>query len=376
MPREQIEQRVWLDGQVRRDIFEKSRHKCARCGRILAYKDMTVDHVIPLSKGGTNDPTNLVCLCEECNKKKSNDIVDPKDYFGYLPDPDATQRMFEDYLESTDWLQRDCLIPIDHFTLDTCTAVYMERQRRVYRFPATVHVDKMTQEEAFDFLQGFKEHLTPLERDSIVKSVDDLVVPHYKVTQNGRTLFVFAACIDKQDDNSRPCEFMQTTSGSKNSIDLTVTSNIEYMKTVNLTRASGNIAEVIKAVIGEIQKTLRKHAPKSVMDIMTRCMYSDDVMVAALATINHQDPTKSDIKSAPQNGKDMSDGGQVALKMILTQYNLNKEMNVRKPKAKDVRDYVKEHKLQASIDDQIKNERTIEQKRQIQHRKSKRKKRT
>lgn len=41
--------------------------KCADCG---SCEDLTVDHVIPLVKGGTNAPINLRVLCRRCNSQK------------------------------------------------------------------------------------------------------------------------------------------------------------------------------------------------------------------------------------------------------------------------------------------------------------------
>ena len=46
---------------------------CYICGDKLAD---TIDHVIPLSKGGTNDINNLRPACYECNWKKGDKILD------------------------------------------------------------------------------------------------------------------------------------------------------------------------------------------------------------------------------------------------------------------------------------------------------------
>lgn len=42
---------------------------CAYCGK---NKPNTIDHVIPLSKGGTNNIDNLIPVCVNCNSKKGN----------------------------------------------------------------------------------------------------------------------------------------------------------------------------------------------------------------------------------------------------------------------------------------------------------------
>lgn len=45
----------------------KFRHKCAIC---FQYKPLTKDHVIPLSKGGSDNIENIQPLCRNCNSKK------------------------------------------------------------------------------------------------------------------------------------------------------------------------------------------------------------------------------------------------------------------------------------------------------------------
>jgi ATP adenylyltransferase len=47
-------------------------NRCALCGATSAEGRIEVDHIIPRSKGGTNDISNLQALCDECNRGKSN----------------------------------------------------------------------------------------------------------------------------------------------------------------------------------------------------------------------------------------------------------------------------------------------------------------
>jgi CRISPR/Cas system Type II protein with McrA/HNH and RuvC-like nuclease domain len=50
-------------------LYKRDGHKCSYCG---SPKNLTIDHVIPKSKGGTNRWTNLITCCGSCNRKKGN----------------------------------------------------------------------------------------------------------------------------------------------------------------------------------------------------------------------------------------------------------------------------------------------------------------
>ena len=57
--------RLW-----RKQIKESWDHKCAYCG---SEEDLTLDHVIPQSKGGEDITRNVVCCCKSCNQSKGHD---------------------------------------------------------------------------------------------------------------------------------------------------------------------------------------------------------------------------------------------------------------------------------------------------------------
>lgn len=52
-----------------KNLYVKQRGKCACCGEVLNGR-FEVDHIIPLSKGGSNFPNNLQLLTPKCNKAK------------------------------------------------------------------------------------------------------------------------------------------------------------------------------------------------------------------------------------------------------------------------------------------------------------------
>lgn len=45
---------------------------CWYCGQKVGFHNLTMDHVIPLARGGRSTKDNLVPCCKECNTKKKN----------------------------------------------------------------------------------------------------------------------------------------------------------------------------------------------------------------------------------------------------------------------------------------------------------------
>ena len=62
----------YSDSLKRKLIFERDYRKCVYCLIELGEDQFVLDHLVPLSKGGTNKKINLVTSCEKCNQRKSN----------------------------------------------------------------------------------------------------------------------------------------------------------------------------------------------------------------------------------------------------------------------------------------------------------------
>jgi 5-methylcytosine-specific restriction endonuclease McrA len=58
----------------RKNILLRDRNTCQYCGKILAAGELTLDHVIPRSRGGASTWENLVACCHSCNRKKGNQL--------------------------------------------------------------------------------------------------------------------------------------------------------------------------------------------------------------------------------------------------------------------------------------------------------------
>lgn len=58
--------------RVRYEVLRRDGHTCRYCGSAAPDVPLTVDHVIPVALGGSDDPGNLVTACKDCNAGKSS----------------------------------------------------------------------------------------------------------------------------------------------------------------------------------------------------------------------------------------------------------------------------------------------------------------
>ena len=61
---------------TRKNILTRDDHQCQYCGNHFRESDLTIDHVIPRSKGGKNEWDNVAAACRTCNQRKSNYLLE------------------------------------------------------------------------------------------------------------------------------------------------------------------------------------------------------------------------------------------------------------------------------------------------------------
>ena len=71
----------------RKNILLRDRNSCQYCGVVLPSSELTLDHVIPRSRGGNSTWENLVACCHGCNRRKGNRMLHELDDMVLMRDP-------------------------------------------------------------------------------------------------------------------------------------------------------------------------------------------------------------------------------------------------------------------------------------------------
>ena len=67
-----IRRRREASGMKRLRIYIRDKYRCQYCGEKKGASALTLDHILPRSRGGDNSPVNIVTACVECNNRKGN----------------------------------------------------------------------------------------------------------------------------------------------------------------------------------------------------------------------------------------------------------------------------------------------------------------
>ncbi|VBB42855.1 hypothetical protein TRIP_B220103 [uncultured Desulfatiglans sp.] len=62
----------YIPPAIKLAVWRRDQGKCAHCG---SKEKLEYDHIIPISKGGSNTERNVQLLCEKCNREKAAKIV-------------------------------------------------------------------------------------------------------------------------------------------------------------------------------------------------------------------------------------------------------------------------------------------------------------
>lgn len=61
-----------VNKRTRFEVLRRDNHACRYCGAAAPEAVITIDHVLPVALVGTDDPSNLVAACRDCNAGKAS----------------------------------------------------------------------------------------------------------------------------------------------------------------------------------------------------------------------------------------------------------------------------------------------------------------
>ncbi|GAB4437523.1 MAG: HNH endonuclease [Anaerolineae bacterium] len=61
---------------TRRTVLARDHYTCQYCGDVPVRQQLTIDHVLPRSRGGKTTWENVITACQKCNGRKSNRTPD------------------------------------------------------------------------------------------------------------------------------------------------------------------------------------------------------------------------------------------------------------------------------------------------------------
>ena len=67
-----VRRRREQSGMKRLRIYMRDKFRCQYCGEKKRVVELTLDHIVPRSRGGENSPVNIATACVTCNNRKSN----------------------------------------------------------------------------------------------------------------------------------------------------------------------------------------------------------------------------------------------------------------------------------------------------------------
>lgn len=171
MKREQVYERDQLTYNEKMDICRKSNFKCCHCG-VTKYVNYgaTIDHFIPISKGGSNRYLNLVMLCETCNQEKKAKIL-PVDYLQYLDNKykEDLAKYVDNYVSVIDYIERNRLLAFDEYSIQVETYRTRNGKKSLY---TTVKIKRATYDDLdklYDYYIKYLKKYNRLDSESAAK---------------------------------------------------------------------------------------------------------------------------------------------------------------------------------------------------------------
>jgi hypothetical protein len=96
-----------LSKKLRFEVFKRDAFTCQYCGNNPPTVVLEIDHVLPVSKGGSDEIHNLVTSCFDCNRGKSGTELNqvPSPFYQHIETVKERERQYKAYKALTDSIE-------------------------------------------------------------------------------------------------------------------------------------------------------------------------------------------------------------------------------------------------------------------------------
>ncbi len=150
---------------IRAAVLDRDDYKCSYCG---STSNLTIDHVVPVSNGGTSSIENLRTLCGQCNLSKGS---------GVRP---VT-------IHSEKYRARNSSHILSHIIGDVFTMTKEELAKALEEYPDKLRAALLRQYQASVKLQGAKAEIGVSRYSHYIRGDDDFDVERAKIVHSIRT---------------------------------------------------------------------------------------------------------------------------------------------------------------------------------------------
>ena len=241
------------------EIAQKSDERCCHCGKKVYFGyGASVDHFIPLSKGGTNRAENRIMLCSKCNNEKSDLIVSPYTYLPYLKGPyrKKLEGYFDSFISSFEYVERRNLLCCDVYEVDVdMLSVFRQTKKAAPRAKSLVNYHQMKRAEWPDakrlldyYLEYLKRH-DRLEDEETARLNIEFWMKFgciYYVEKNNEIKMMACAMITDASEREDLKVFLM---GGSHFLTLSVFS--QYVTPYSCTLANGMINQIVGSILQE-----------------------------------------------------------------------------------------------------------------------------
>lgn len=143
-------ERDWITASTKKEVAEKTNGRCARCGKKIKIgsDNFTVDHFIPLNKGGSNQTKNLIPLCVICNKEKTDDVTAVEKLYPYLKErvKKELSTLTWKFIEEYNWLTPHNFLMFDSQVIELPfigLTSYRKGKKHMYTYNVPINIKKV-----------------------------------------------------------------------------------------------------------------------------------------------------------------------------------------------------------------------------------------